>query len=168
MLRVYLRYMIIGPPKRKDRQEISNYPKFVDINNNLKDIIDNSELDKSVPQTSEVVQKYCDDVNKIVSKGLDNINQDIFYDKYFMIDDMSVLVIDNDNQYFANMEMGSGYVVSNHKRKNIMFSRNDPDDLIRVLKDNSAPINNSTSHVNVDIVGWYRGEPINMIPPNLV
>ena len=169
MLQVYLRYMIIGTPRKKDREEIIKNPKFVDINDSLNGIVNDSTMNPETVHTSEVVQGYCNDVSRIISKGLDDINQDIFYDKYFMIDDMNVLMADNDNRYYANMESGSGYIQNdNRKRKPIMFSRNDPDDLIRVLKDNNVPINNTTSHINVNVVGWYRSEPINMIPPNFV
>ena len=169
MLQVYLRYMILGPLHKGDRQEINNDPKFTDINRSLMNIVQESEVDKTVVQTSEVVQGYCDDVSKIISRGLDCINNDIFGDKYFCIDDAYVLIADNDKKYFANMEMGSGYVESpNRKRKSIVFGKNDPDDLIRVLKDNNIPLNNSTSHINVDVVGWHRDEPINMVPPNFI
>lgn len=168
MLQVYLRYMLIGNPNNEDKQEIVNNPKFTSINRSLMQMVEQCEGDKEL-QSSSVVQKYCDNIYNIVSKGLNEVNNDIFYDKYFMIDDIGVIITDNSNKYYADIGLGMGYIEvnDNHNKKSIFFGKDDPDDLIRVLKTNNVQLDNSTSHVKVDIIGWHRGEPICcLFPPN--
>lgn len=177
MLNVAMRYMILGVLKsgKKEVNEIMSTPELRDVHDSLKTVIDR-EANIKEPQTGELIQGYCDEVNDIINEGLNKVNQDLFYDKYYMIDNVNVSLQDNDGRYLANLDAGNAYIkfpnpnpgVYKDVNKSVTFARNDPDDLIKVLQQHTVPVNNSTTFLIVDIVGWYRDTPINYIPPNLL